>query len=78
MIEENRNVTFEIRVSEGKPGTDPEAPDWEVCELEDGVIKNSADIYDNMTLAEANQIAGMWRSKKEEAETAPAQVEAKQ
>ena len=37
MIEENRNVTFEIRVSEGKPGTDPEAPDWEVAELEDGV-----------------------------------------
>ena len=49
-----------------------------MCELEDGVIKNNADIYDNMTLAEANQIAGMWRSKKEEAETAPAQVEAKQ
>jgi hypothetical protein len=45
-----------------------------VCELEDGVIKNNADIYDNMTLAEANQIAGMWRSKKEEAETAPAEA----
>jgi hypothetical protein len=27
------------------------------------------DIYDNLTLAEANQIAGMWRRKKEEAET---------
>jgi hypothetical protein len=47
-----------------------------VCELEDGVIKNNADIYDNMTLAEANQIAGMWRAKKEEAEAAPASVEA--
>jgi hypothetical protein len=47
-----------------------------VCELEDGVIKNNADIYDNMTLAEANQIAGMWRAKKEEAEVAPASVEA--
>jgi hypothetical protein len=40
-------------------------------ELEDGVVKNTADIYDNMTQAEANQIAGMWRKKKEEAETAP-------
>jgi len=43
----------------------------EVCELEDGVVKNTADIYDNMTEAEAHQIAGMWRRKKEEAETAP-------
>jgi len=68
MIEENRNVTFEIRVSEGKPGTDPEAPDWEVAELEDGVVKDNSDIYDNLTLAEAQQIAGMWTKKKEEAE----------
>jgi hypothetical protein len=29
-----------------------------------------------MTLAEANQIAGMWRAKKEEAEAAPAEAEA--
>jgi hypothetical protein len=42
-----------------------------VCELEDGVVKNNADIYDNMTLAEANQIAGMWIQKKEEAESVP-------
>lgn len=63
-------ISYEIRIKPGRAGTDPEAPDWEVCELEDGVIKNSADIYDNMTLAEANQIAGMWRSKKEEAEAA--------
>jgi len=68
MIEENRNVTFEIRVSEGKPGTDPEASDWEVAELEDGVVKDNSDIYDNLTLAEAQQIAGMWTKKKEEAE----------
>ncbi len=68
MTEENRNVTFEIRISEGKAGTDPEAPDWEVAELENGVVKNSADIYDNLTLAEAEQIAGMWTKKKEEAE----------
>jgi hypothetical protein len=32
------------------------------------VIKNDADIYDNLTYAEAQQIAGMWTKKKEEAE----------
>lgn len=63
-------ISYEIRVKPGRAGTDPEAPDWEVIELEDGVVKNTSDIYDNMTLAEANQIAGMWRRKKEEAETA--------
>lgn len=63
-------ISYEIRVKPGRAGTDPEAPDWEVIELEDGVVKNTSDIYDNMTLAEANQIAGMWRKKKEEAETA--------
>ena len=61
-------ISYEIRVKPGRAGTDPEAPDWEVRELEDGVCKNTADIYDNMTQAEANQIAGMWRKKKEEAE----------
>jgi hypothetical protein len=68
MTEEDPNVSYEIRISAGKSGTDPEAPDWEVAELENGVIKNDADIYDNLTLAEANQIAGMWTKKKEEAE----------
>ncbi len=70
MTEESNRVeiTYEIRVKPGRAGTDPNAPDWEVCELEDGVIKDAADIYDNLTLAEANQIAGMWRRKKEEAE----------
>ena len=63
-------ISYEIRVKPGRAGTDPNAPDWEVLELEDGVVKNTADIYDNMTQAEANQIAGMWRTKKEEAETA--------
>ena len=62
-------ISYLIRVKPGRAGTDPSAPDWEVCELEDGVIKNNADIYDNMTEAEAQQIAGMWRKKKEEAET---------
>ena len=64
-------ISYQIRVKPGRPGADPEAPDWEVLELEDGVVKNTADIYDNLTLAEANQIAGMWRRKKEEAEAEP-------
>ncbi len=68
MTEENTNVSYEIRVAPGHSGSDPEAPDWQVCELENGVIKNDADIYDNLTYAEAQQIAGMWTKKKEEAE----------
>jgi hypothetical protein len=66
--EKGPEITYEIRVKPGRAGADPNAPDWEVLELEDGVSKNNADIYDNMTFAEANQIAGMWRTKKEEAE----------
>lgn len=68
MTEENTNVSYEIRVAPGRSGSDPEAPDWQVCELEDGVIRNDADIYDNLTYSEAQQIAGMWTKKKEEAE----------
>lgn len=65
-------ISYDVRVKPGRAGTDLEAPDWEVVELEDGVIMNTADIYDNMTFAEANQIAGMWRKKKEEAEAGEA------
>ncbi len=61
-------ISYEVRVKPGRTGTDPEAPDWEVLELEDGQVKNNADIYDNLSLAEANQICGMWTKKKEEAE----------
>jgi hypothetical protein len=75
---ENQNkapeISYDVRVKPGRVGTDPNAPDWEVLELEDGVIKNDADIYDNMTLAEANQIAGMWTKKKEEAEAGPVEI----
>lgn len=67
-IEPVPEISYEIRVKPGRTGSDPEAPDWEVLELEDGEIKTTADIYDNLTLAEANQIAGMWSKKKEEAE----------
>ncbi len=71
MIEEPLNVSYEIRVSAGKSGTDPNQPDWEVAELENGVVMDKADIYDNLTYAEAQQIAGMWTKKKEEAEGTP-------
>jgi hypothetical protein len=65
-------ISYEIRVKPGRTGNDPQAPDWEVVELENGEIKNQSDIYDNLTLAEANQIAGMWIKKKEEAEAGAA------
>jgi hypothetical protein len=66
--QENRNISYQVRVTPGRDGQDPNAPDWEVCELEDGEIRDSADIYDNMTQAEANHIADMWTKKKAEAE----------
>ncbi len=62
-------ISYEVRIKPGRSGANPNDPDWEVLELEDGEIKNNADIYDNLTLAEAQQISGMWRRKKEEAET---------
>ncbi|HEX8070556.1 MAG TPA: hypothetical protein VF546_11430 [Pyrinomonadaceae bacterium] len=65
---ESGNVTFEVRVAPGRAGTDPDAPDWQVCELLDGEVQDDADVYDNLTLAEANQLAAMWTRKKEEAE----------
>ncbi len=61
-------ISYEVRVKPGRAGSDPEAPDWEVLELEDGQVKNTADIYDNLSQAEAYQICGMWTKKKEEAE----------
>ena len=68
IAEENINLSWEIRLSEGRAGTDPEAPDWEVAEMENGVVKKKEDIYDNLTYAEAQQIAGMWTKKKADAE----------
>jgi hypothetical protein len=66
--EKTPNLSYEIRVTPGRAGADPGAPDWEVLELENGVVQDDADVYNNLTLAEANQIAGMWMKKKEEAE----------
>ena len=72
--EKTPEISYQIRVKPGRTGTDPNAPDWEVVELEDGKIMNTADIYDNMTEAEAHQIAGMWRQKKAEAEATPSEA----
>ncbi len=45
--QQSPEISYEVRVKPGRTGTDPEAPDWEVLELEDAEIKNNADIYDN-------------------------------
>ena len=68
--EQNKpGISYEVRVTTGRDGNNPDAPDWEVCELEDGVVRNNADVYDNLTLAEATGMAAMWTKKKDEAET---------
>ncbi|HEY0006544.1 MAG TPA: hypothetical protein VGB17_17305 [Pyrinomonadaceae bacterium] len=66
--EKQPDVSYEVRVTPGRRGADPNASDWEVLELEDGVVQDNADIYDNLTLDEANQMAEMWTKKKDEAE----------
>jgi hypothetical protein len=66
MAEEKKYTeTFEVRVTEGRDGSDPEAPDWEVVEVKDGVAEVACD---NMTRAEAQQMADMWSRKRDEAE----------
>ena len=64
------NVSFIVRITPGSQGINPNAPDWEVCELLDGQINSEAEIYDNLTKAEAEDLAAMWSRKKEEAESA--------
>lgn len=66
--EKSPNITFVVRVTPGCAGQDPNAPDWEVTELEDGEILNNASVFNNLTLAEANDLASMWTKKKDEAE----------
>ncbi len=61
------NVSFEVRLTAGRTGTDPNAPDWEVRELINGIINNDAEVYDNLTRVEADDLASMWMRKKEEA-----------
>ena len=66
-LEAKDKVTFEVRLTSGRRGTDPQAPDWEVRELINGVINSEAEIYDNLTKVEAEDLAAMWMRKKEEA-----------
>ncbi|MBO0720014.1 MAG: hypothetical protein J2P41_04290 [Blastocatellia bacterium] len=60
-------VSFEVRLTSGRRGMDPTAADWEVRELVNGVINGEAEVYDNLTKAEAEELAAMWTRKLEEA-----------
>jgi hypothetical protein len=60
-------VSFEVRLTAGRRGTDPKAPDWEVRELINGVVNSEAEVYDNLTKAEAEDLAAMWTRKMLEA-----------
>jgi hypothetical protein len=62
-------VSFEVRLTAGRRGTDPQAPDWEVRELINGVVNSEAEVYDNLTKAEAEDLASMWTRKMKEAES---------
>lgn len=68
-MDKKPNVSFEVRLTSGRQGLNPNAPDWEVCELLDGQINSEAEIYDNLTRSEAEDLAAMWSRKKEEAES---------
>lgn len=57
--------TFEVRVTPGREGRDPNAPDWEVLEVRGDGAEVSCD---NLTEAEARQMADMWTRKRDEAE----------
>lgn len=69
MAEEKKYTeTFEVRLTQGRDGSDPEAPDWEVVEIKEGVAEVACD---NMTQAEAQHMADMWSRKRDEAEAEP-------
>jgi hypothetical protein len=57
--------TFEVRLSEGRVGQDPDAPDWEVREVRGDEEEVACD---NLTRAEAEAMAAMWSRKRDEAE----------
>jgi hypothetical protein len=65
MMSKKFSETFEVRLMPGCTGEDADASEWEVLEVRG---EDSETACDNLTLAEANQIAGMWTKKKEEAE----------
>jgi len=60
-------VSFEVRLTSGRRGTDISAPDWEVLELVNGVVNSEAEVYDNLTKVEAEDLAAMWTRKLAEA-----------
>ena len=69
MAEEKKYTeTFEVRLTQGRDGSDPEAPDWEVVEIKEGIAEVACD---NMTQAEAQHMADMWSRKRDEAEAEP-------
>ena len=57
--------TFEVRLTPGRAGLDPNAPDWELWEVKGDQTETACD---NLTLAEANELAAMWSRKRDEAE----------
>jgi hypothetical protein len=57
---------FEVRLAEGRSGSDTDAPDWEVWEIK-GDSEEVA--CDNLTQAEAANMAAMWSRKRDEAES---------
>jgi hypothetical protein len=63
--------TFEVKLMPGCAGLDAEASEWEVLEVRGEVSETACD---NLTLAEATQIADMWTKKKEEAEAEASQL----
>ena len=62
------NETFEVRLTPGRSGLDPQAPDWEVWEVKGDEAELACD---NLTRAEAHQMAAMWSRKRDEAEAEP-------
>ena len=62
------NEVFEVRLTPGNSGDDPEAPNWEVWE-----IKADSEEFacDNLTQTEAQAMADMWTKKRDEAEAEP-------
>ncbi len=56
---------FEARLTPGRSGLEPDAPDWEVVEIKGGQTEVACD---NLTEAEAQHMAEMWSRKRDEAE----------
>jgi hypothetical protein len=57
--------TFEVRLTPGRTGLDPDSSDWEVWEVKGDEAEVACD---NLTRAEADHMAAMWSRKRDEAE----------